>query len=79
MRNNIHNINKVSNINKVNKNDPLCWYCKFLCGKVRCSWSYNFIPVRGWYAKEVKIKDCIKNNYTKSYLVKDCSLFQLEN
>ena len=32
-----------------------CWSCKNACGS--CSWSRNFIPVKGWVAERTTIRD----------------------
>ena len=57
------------------KANSLCWQCKRAYGF--CSWSRDFIPVKGWTAKHTIIKsgksaDTIE---TDSYYVKKCPLF----
>ena len=55
--------------------ETLCWTCKNACGK--CSWSKGFEPVDGWDAIPTKIKVSIETNeYTDSYFVKNCPLYE---
>lgn len=49
----------------------LCWRCSNACGG--CSWSQNFIPVEGWDAEPVIIKD--SEGDINSYKIKKCPQF----
>jgi hypothetical protein len=53
--------------------ETLCWECARATGG--CSWSREFIPVKGWKAKKTKIKDERYYRYYSSYLVLKCPLF----
>lgn len=55
-----------------NVRDTLCWKCQRALGF--CSWSRNFVPVKGWTAKPTLIKQK-EGNYTKSYCVEKCPQF----
>lgn len=54
------------------KPETLCNYCARACGD--CSWSRDFIPVKGWDATETRIMfyDCVP---VESYNVRGCPLF----
>ena len=52
--------------------DSLCWDCQNAVAK--CSWSINFIPVEGWEAKPIKIKQK-KNIFIDSFIVLNCPKF----
>lgn len=65
----------------------ICWSCKRACGG--CAWSKKFEPVEGWNAEETLVKNwkywkrrdgvkMSKPEYTKSYVVKSCPLYQRE-
>ena len=49
----------------------LCWRCGNACGG--CSWSQSFIPVEGWDAESVVIKD--SEGDIDSYKIKKCPQF----
>ena len=45
-----------------------CWTCKNACGG--CSWSRDFIPVKGWDAEKTYL---ISNGeHADSYYIKSC-------
>ena len=48
--------------------EQLCWTCKKACKK--CSWSKDFIPIKGWDAKVILVKDREGSFY--SYQIKGC-------
>lgn len=56
---------------KRDENTQLCWRCKNACGG--CSWSKSFIPVEGWDADPVVIKD--SEGDIDSYKIKRCPQF----
>ena len=56
---------------KKDENSQLCWCCKNACG--RCSWSQSFVPVEGWDAELVVIKDI--EGDIDSYKIKKCPEF----
>ncbi len=61
---------KTKNQNK----ETLCWECKNACGK--CSWSKNFVPVKGWEALPTKIKGSFESETViDSFLVINCPEF----
>lgn len=39
----------------VTKHNQLCWDCEKACGG--CSWSKDFIPVKGWDAVPTKVRN----------------------
>ena len=47
--------------------ETLCWGCAKACGG-GCSWSKDFVPVKGWDAKETR----------KGYLVTSCPQFEAD-
>ena len=54
-----------------------CWNCRRAIGE--CSWSSEFIPVKGWTAEKTIIKttpSAIRDGKVDSYLVYDCPLFE---
>ena len=51
-------------------NHTLCWECGKACTK-GCSWSAEFIPVKGWDAEETHIDSMPE----PSYYVKECPEF----
>lgn len=53
------------------KVQTLCWNCANAVG--RCSWSQDFIPVKGWTAKETA-REC-NGNIVASYTVLKCPQF----
>ena len=58
--------------------------CKSLCWKCRksdrsgCSWAEAFIPVKGWKAKEVKLKEYRKPSLPPPVIVMECPEFEKE-
>lgn len=50
--------------NKIGIREQLCWSCMNACGG--CSWSLDFIPVKGWKA--------LKSSH-ESYRILDCPKF----
>lgn len=66
-----------------NKPQTLCWNCEKACRG--CSWSRDFIPVKGWKAKPTKLyvrQETLasgkkKKYYTESFHVKECPEFEL--
>lgn len=54
--------------------DTLCWKCKNACGN--CSWSKFGVPMKGWVAKETKIKGYLGK--IKSYIVYDCPEYEFD-
>ena len=57
-------------------NGTLCWHCKWACGKDgHCPWASHLVPVEGWEAKKTYLKQQ-GEQYTDSYIVKDCPLFE---
>lgn len=49
----------------------LCWRCGNACGG--CSWSKNLIPVSGWVADPVTVRD--EEGVFRSYRIKSCLEF----
>lgn len=56
---------------KADENAQLCWRCSNACGG--CSWSQSFIPIEGWKAESVVIKD--SEGDINSYKIKKCPQF----
>ena len=63
--------------------DTLCWTCEWAAGKDgKCPWATEFSAVEGWKAKPTKIlRQCqsnkTKREYTDSYIVYECPLYEL--
>lgn len=58
------------------RKSTLCWKCKKATCK--CSWSKNFIPVKGWKAEPTKVlsRNSARSDRTvDSYLVLECPEF----
>ena len=55
-------------------NSTLCWKCKNATGG--CSWSRDFVPVKGWDAKRTRIRLEKGTKYTESFIVKKCPEFR---
>ena len=53
------------------EDSQLCWGCKKACGK--CIWSAFAIPVYGWTAKPIIIRDSAGD--MNSYRIKKCPLY----
>ena len=53
------------------EDDQPCWICKKACGT--CTWSAAFIPVNGWEATPVTVKD--KEGDIRSYKISKCPEF----
>lgn len=51
--------------------EQLCWRCQKACGA--CNWSKHLLPIEGWEATEVVIKDFM-GDFT-SYKIKKCPEF----
>ncbi len=63
-------------VKQVLRSGTLCWNCKWATGKEgRCPWARSLTPVDGWGAKKVKLK-VSATDYTDSYIVKECPLFE---
>lgn len=54
---------------ELSRTDTLCWDCQNACGG--CSWSEDFIPVKGWKAKPTKLKG-YGDTHTDSFHVIKC-------
>ena len=60
----------------VRQKDTLCWKCANAC--CGCSWSENFIPVKGWKAQRTKVyhtDSSVRRGETSSYVVLECPEF----
>jgi hypothetical protein len=51
----------------------ICWDCERAC--TGCSWSQEFIPVKGWKAIPTKMKQR-DNQYVGTYIVCECPQFK---
>jgi hypothetical protein len=65
----------------VSKHSTLCWDCEKACGK--CSWSREFVPVKGWKAIPTKLFQYTTGKgrkriayYTGSFDVYECPEFE---
>lgn len=58
------------------KKPTLCWNCAKAGGF--CSWSKDFIPVKGWKAEyaPLKLSDYGRKTYSESYCVLECPKFE---
>ena len=60
----------------VRQKDTLCWKCANAC--CGCSWSKNFIPIKGWKAQRTKVyqtDSSVRRGETSSYVVIECPEF----
>ena len=54
----------------------LCWHCKWATGlEGHCPWARSLTPVSGWIAIKTQFRQS-EGQYTDSYIVKDCPLFE---
>lgn len=55
------------------KSPSVCERCSNACGK--CSWSSDFVPVKGWVAVPTKIQSNTLKEYTDSFYIVWCPQF----
>jgi len=60
----------------LNKKEQLCWSCDKACNG-GCSWSRELVPVEGWDAEPIKVKQ-ENGRYVDSFRIKGCPLYKRE-
>lgn len=63
---------KVAITIKNRKKEQLCWTCKSTC--YECCWRSHLIPVKGWSAKPLRVKD--REGEIRSYRITGCPLYK---
>lgn len=61
--------------NRIGKIEQLCWTCRNCIG--RCSWSRDFIPIKGWDADMDTRTNADRSN-SVTYRIYDCPEYQGE-
>ena len=59
---------------KQRENEQLCWSCQNACGG--CSWSKNLIPVVGWNATPILVKD--EEGDIRTYKIVKCPQYKAD-
>ena len=67
--------------NYKNEKETLCWTCKWSTNPKgnKCTWSKNFIPVKGWNAKKTLLELYSPRGLFESYIVKECPLYERDS
>ena len=65
-----------SAVHKRENDSTLCWSCYYATNiNGKCSWSRALVPVAGWEASEVKIKDNWRGYFT-SFKITKCPIYK---